>query len=66
MASPPVRSGATVERRRVVTWRLPGPAAALIGQPGWSGLAALLGARQRSDVWALILDRALSDPGVSR
>lgn len=51
--------------RRVVTWDLPGSVGAFVGQPGWSGLAALLGAERRSDVWEVLLQRALATPASS-
>ena len=46
--------------RKVVKWSMPAPASAIVGQPRWSGLSALVGAERRSDVWSLLLRRALS------
>lgn len=55
-----------VASRQVVVWSMPPTAGALIGQPSWSGLAALVGAERRSDVWVLLLRRALSIPTSAR
>ena len=52
--------------RKVVKWSMPTPASALVGQPRWSGLSALIGADRRSDVWGLLLRRALSIPTTAR
>jgi hypothetical protein len=52
--------------RQVVVWSMPPTAGALIGRPCWSGLAALVGADRRSDVWVLLLRRTLSIPTSAR
>jgi hypothetical protein len=64
--SPTDRRSPDAAPRRVVTWDLPGCVGAFVGQPGWSGLAALLDAHRRSDVWEVLLRRALDIPASSQ
>ncbi len=54
------RPADTAPVRRVVKWNVPAVIGAMIGTPGWSGLAAALGAERRSHVVEALLLRATS------
>ena len=47
-------------QRTVVKWNMHPVASGLVGKPRWSGLSASLGVERRSEVWSLLLRRALS------
>lgn len=52
-------------RRVVVVWPVPAAVGALVGMPGWSGLASVLGAERDGDVIERTLCRALAVPARS-
>ena len=53
-------------QRTIVKWSMNPVASGLVGKPRWSGLSASLGVERRSDVWSLLLRRALSIPTTAR